>query len=255
MARLRGNNKANKINGGNANDLIFGFGGHDKLSGGGGNDTIYGGDGNDRVLGKGGDDKLFGDKGNDAIDGGSGNDRISGGSGTDVLVGGGGNDRLDGGTGVDVLAGGGGNDLLIGGGGDDVLVADSGVDRLWGGSGGDKFVLYTSQFAVPGAPLIPFGTPSYTPAGGLGTGTINGIQEYVPVIADYNDAEDYIVIGMDWVTDLDALDFRTVSFVQETLQGGSFLAQATQVGYEGYVLALVYGAAVGQLNSNDFLFV
>ncbi|MDX2258088.1 MAG: calcium-binding protein [Hyphomicrobiaceae bacterium] len=255
MAIRKGTRAANVLRGTDNNDTIYGYEGNDRLFGGGGDDLLLGGLGNDLLFGQGGNDRLYGDAGNDSIDGGAGNDRIFGGAGIDVLVGGAGIDRIDGGAGNDVITGGTGRDILIGGASSDVIVADDGPDQLWGGSGGDRFVLSTPQNAVPGAPLIPFGSPAYTPSGGLGTGTINGIQQYLPVIADYNDAEDFILLDMDWVFDTSELDFRVVSYNHETLQGGIVITEAIQVGYEGYPIALVYGALIGQLDADDFVLV
>lgn len=77
MARIRDNDKANRIDG-TANN--------DEIRGQGGDDTIFGLDG---------DDRLRGGKGNDSIEGGNGNDRLRGEAGNDVLTGGAGKDRFE----------------------------------------------------------------------------------------------------------------------------------------------------------------
>ncbi|MGL5996152.1 MAG: immunoglobulin-like domain-containing protein, partial [Pseudomonas proteolytica] len=59
-----------------------------------------------------------------------GNDTLLGGSGDDILFGQGGNDYLDGGKGNDILLGGTGNDTLIGGQGNDILIGGSGADTF-----------------------------------------------------------------------------------------------------------------------------
>ncbi|WP_458729885.1 retention module-containing protein [Pseudomonas brenneri] len=72
-------------------------------------------DGNDTLLGGSGDDILFGQGGNDYLDGGKGNDILLGGTGSDTLIGGQGNDILIGGTGADTFvwrAGDTGNDVI-----------------------------------------------------------------------------------------------------------------------------------------------
>ncbi|WP_207239470.1 immunoglobulin-like domain-containing protein, partial [Pseudomonas sp. GW456-L15] len=72
-------------------------------------------DGNDTLLGGAGNDILFGQGGNDLLDGGKGNDILLGGTGNDTLIGGKGNDILIGGSGADTFvwkAGDTGNDVI-----------------------------------------------------------------------------------------------------------------------------------------------
>ena len=135
---LHGNDANNVLVGDRDNDTLWGYGGDDALSGGYGNDELMGGDGND---------KLFGSDGNDSIRGGYGNDQIYGGSwsglseynGNDTLRGGYGNDQIHGGYGDDFLSGDFGTDTLRGGDGRDTLydVGGSG-NELYGGELGDK---------------------------------------------------------------------------------------------------------------------
>nr|WP_218192063.1 immunoglobulin-like domain-containing protein [Pseudomonas sp. Irchel 3E20] len=69
-----------------------------------------------------------------------GADNLLGGAGNDILFGQGGNDYLDGGKGNDILLGGTGNDTLIGGQGNDILIGGSGADTfVWraGDTGND----------------------------------------------------------------------------------------------------------------------
>ncbi|MUF08323.1 LapA family giant adhesin, partial [Pseudomonas sp. CCM 7893] len=78
-------------------------------------DTSGAKDGNDTLLGGSGDDILFGQGGNDYLDGGKGNDILLGGTGNDTLIGGQGNDILIGGSGADTFiwrAGDTGNDVI-----------------------------------------------------------------------------------------------------------------------------------------------
>ncbi|WP_054156230.1 M10 family metallopeptidase [Rhizobium sp. AAP43] len=162
-----GNELANTLTGGAANDLLSGGAGNDRLIGGLGNDTLIGGTGTDRLEGGAGNDLYIVDHVKDAVveAGGAGIDTIqtslvsyklgnnvenlsySGSSsfaGTgnaldNVMTGGAGNDRLDGGLGNDRLHGLGGNDTLIGGTGNDWLAGGLGNDTLTGGAGADRF--------------------------------------------------------------------------------------------------------------------
>jgi Ca2+-binding RTX toxin-like protein len=81
-----------------------------KFKGTNGDDTLNGGAGDDKLVGKGGNDYLFGYEGDDFFKGGTGNDYISGGSGDDRIMGGTGDDRMDGGEGADHFKGGDGID-------------------------------------------------------------------------------------------------------------------------------------------------
>lgn len=149
---IRGNAKANRLDGRDGDDLLIGRGGGDGLNGNGGNDDLRGGGGNDW---------LFGDSGNDLLLGGGGSDDLFGHTGNDVLSGGGGNDMLDGGVGDDVLNGGRGDDILRGGDGVDIftfnvgdghdIIEDfqNGTERMevvdWGYSDGSEVVALATQ--------------------------------------------------------------------------------------------------------------
>ena len=63
-----------------------------RIDGNAGNNTRTGGDEDDTIRGFGGHDHLFGGRGHDIINGGSGNDSIEGGRGFDDLTGGSGRD-------------------------------------------------------------------------------------------------------------------------------------------------------------------
>jgi Ca2+-binding RTX toxin-like protein len=107
---LKGDDKANQLEGGP---------GHDRIGGRGGNDTLYGKDGRDLILGGPGNDVVRGGGRGDELYGGLGNDVLRGGDGRDVLTGGAGRDRLFGGDADDVIrAAGGGADFVDCGDGD-----------------------------------------------------------------------------------------------------------------------------------------
>ncbi len=85
MARVRGTNGSDRLEGTERNDVISALRGTDRLEGDDGNDTLLGG---------GGSDRLDGDDGNDLLRGGAGADRLKGGNDDDRLFGGGGADRF-----------------------------------------------------------------------------------------------------------------------------------------------------------------
>lgn len=60
MANLRGNNRANVLNGGAGADLLDGRGGNDILDGHGGDDVMLGGAGADRLISNAGNDVMSG---------------------------------------------------------------------------------------------------------------------------------------------------------------------------------------------------
>lgn len=86
MAKIKGNNLANVLDGTSAKDWIKGYGGDDTINGLGGSDVLDGGHGNDTIAGGDGNDRIDGGKGNDTITGGGGNDVIDGGKGIDTAV-------------------------------------------------------------------------------------------------------------------------------------------------------------------------
>jgi Ca2+-binding RTX toxin-like protein len=83
---LSGDNGADNISGGGANEVINGGADADILAGGGGNDTIDGGDANDNISGGGGDDVTSGGAGNDTFTDAAGDDTITGGAGADTYT-------------------------------------------------------------------------------------------------------------------------------------------------------------------------
>jgi Ca2+-binding RTX toxin-like protein len=86
MAKIRGTNRNDDLDGRNGNDKIVGLGGNDELDGNGGNDKLRGNAGNDELDGDGGNDTLDGGKGRDELDGGAGNDLLIGGKGADIFL-------------------------------------------------------------------------------------------------------------------------------------------------------------------------
>jgi serralysin len=143
----------------------------DVFSGDDKGNKVSGGNGDDALLGKRGNDQIRGDAGKDVLMGGEGNDKLEGGAGNDFVAGDLGDDRLYGGTGNDIVVGGAGIDILLGGIGSDALSGGAGVDTLNGGSGRDQFVYEGNVFAN--------GTPA--PAGTTGINALNQpdiIQDY-----------------------------------------------------------------------------
>ena len=74
---MKGDSKANIING---------LGGDDSISSYEGDDILHGGEGNDRLMGGAGNDKLFGDAGDDRLAGDKGADEMTGGAGADAFI-------------------------------------------------------------------------------------------------------------------------------------------------------------------------
>jgi Ca2+-binding RTX toxin-like protein len=161
--RVEGSAGDDDLNGGTAEDGIFGLAGDDLIAagpgdiafGGAGDDTItgvdaemFGGEGSDeiRVLGTGGgaaiggdgDDTLVGGHGDDTLLGGDGRDSMTGKKGDDFMVGGGWIDTMRGGQGDDTIDGGAGRDIMVGGAGDDVYRVDNTLDRVIEVAGGGQ---------------------------------------------------------------------------------------------------------------------
>lgn len=159
---LRGDNLANRVDGGNGNDALFGRGGNDVLVGGAGNDLFAGGLGADRHDGGPGADTAS-YAGAAATNPGTGAGLIAdllvpglntgeaagdtyvsiqyltGSAFSDVLRGDNLANFIDGGSGNDALFGRSGNDALFGAAGNDFLTGGLGQDRLTGGTGIDRF--------------------------------------------------------------------------------------------------------------------
>ena len=113
-----GTDRADRMTGTAARDVLFP---------GAGADVVRSGPGDDRVDAAFGADTVEGGAGNDVLEGEPGNDRLFGGAGRDILVGHGGSDLLDGGGGSDVLdatGDGAARDTIRCGRGQDTVAAD-----------------------------------------------------------------------------------------------------------------------------------
>jgi len=181
---------------GDADDVAYGYAGHDNFILEGGDDTAYGGDGNDSMQGLVGDDALFGGNGRDALFGqgdddklygGADADKLYGGQGFDELFGGTGNDHLEGGADDDRLFGGDGVDGLYGGDGSDVIQGGAGIDHIFGGQNGPGG---TGDVMTGGADMDVF----YFFHGDSGNGGA------IDVITDFTQGEDLLAIDADPAT-------------------------------------------------------
>jgi Ca2+-binding RTX toxin-like protein len=181
MATIIGTSSNDTLNGGVADDILYGLDGSDSLLGGDGNDTLYGGTGSDTLLGGAGNDYLQGDEGTDFLFGGTGNDVYvvdsadvvseAAGEGSDTVYATGshtltafsavefllaqtptstigvslsGNNlanTISASAGNDSLSGGEENDTIYGLGGNDTLRGDDGFDTLVGGLGNDVYFM------------------------------------------------------------------------------------------------------------------
>lgn len=116
---LRGDDNANRLEGGKGDDVLVGRGGDDVLVGGAGVDTLNGGAGTDTADYSGGGpvrvSLLTGEAvdSSGAIDHLSGIENVVGSLSPDFLVGDAGANRLTGGVGADTLQGGGGPDNFV----------------------------------------------------------------------------------------------------------------------------------------------
>lgn len=187
-------------------DIVnYGTSGSDILNGGDGDDVLTGGAGKDAISGGGGDDRLIGGSGDDEIDGGTGDDRVQGRVGADRVTGGAGDDVLRGGASADYLAGGDGDDLLAGGEGDDTVLGGAGADDLRGGTGADTLDGGDGDDTLDGGPgadylnagagndVLRLSNDTYA-TGDAGADEFQIMAPGSSVIADYNAAEDRLVI-------------------------------------------------------------
>ena len=151
---LEADGSANRLDGGDGDDVLWGYGGDDSLSGGDGNDSLQGGDGADRLDGGAGvdmvdyqysDGAVTVDLGEGTVEGGHAEgdvitdfENVFGSEHDDLLTGDDSANLLGGLAGDDELRGGAGDDRLWGGDGDDRLQGDDGDDRLGGHAGDDE---------------------------------------------------------------------------------------------------------------------
>ena len=231
------------------------------------NDALLGTSGNDRILGLGGNDLLDGRGGSDILDGGDGADlafyithpsgvianlsaapvtvggvavqpnSVRDGSGsTDTLisieavVGSNFGDTLIGGAGADSLNGFGGADTVSGGAGDDLLSGGAGVDIMDGGAGFDV-VLFASDPAVLGGPLLQIA------ANGDGSitsfNTTNGETETIVNVETAVGS-----LGNDTVTGSAGNDFLGGNFGSDVVNGGAGIDTAVYTFNSGAVLTI-----------------
>jgi SpoIID/LytB domain protein len=141
--RIIGNNKANRLEGGDGDDALRGRGGGDVIIGGPGADDLAGGLGPDRLDGSGGNDLVnYADSG-EAVTINLGSGEAAGGEGNDELVSIEAamasihDDLLVGSTGEDRLLGLAGDDTIEGRSGNDDLRGNGGTDTINGGNGND----------------------------------------------------------------------------------------------------------------------
>jgi uncharacterized protein (TIGR01370 family) len=159
---LYGDAGIDAIIGGTGNDFAYGGTGNDTIlmddhtarAASMGVDNAEGGDGDDLIWGFGGNDTLYGSAGNDTL---VGNDFVAGPVGFDALYGGNGNDRLYLGLGGTAYENGGaGNDTLYGYTGSDTLRGGLGNDFLYGNAGADVFEFYAADFANGNSDIVYF---------------------------------------------------------------------------------------------------
>ena len=178
------------------------------------------GDGNNLIIGNDGDNDLRGYNplqagvvriANEPV--GTGRDTLFGGKGNDHLYGGDDTDSLDGGVGNDTLEGGTGNDSLVAGSGNDELRGGAGNDSLTGGAGRDRFVFASALDA----------------------------SSEVDTLADFNAAEDLLVLQSDIFTKLDPNEVDVFGhWLSENFREGAVALDAND-----YVL---YDPATGHLS-------
>lgn len=197
------------IDGGRADDVLWGNAGNDSIRGFDGNDNIDGGPGNDILLGQNDNDIISGGSGNDSIDGGAGVDTASyagmpGAATVNLLTGvaldgNGGTDTL---TGIENVTGTSFNDIIIGnaisnvlngGAGDDLLVGGIGNDTLIGGAGID-----TADYSAATGSVVANLASGIATDGLGGTDTLSGIENVIG--AAFNDtltgdANDNVLLG------------------------------------------------------------
>ncbi|RZJ43191.1 MAG: calcium-binding protein, partial [Brevundimonas sp.] len=192
-----GNELANVIRGGDADDSLRGYGGDDILHGGLGANVLIGGLGDDLyVISDGGNVvQEDADEGYDTVRveigaftllsniealifTGSGDFEGVGNASGNLIMGGAGNDVLDGGDGDDRLVGGAGADLMDGGMGDDTYAVDDAGDVLVDADGWDivetTLTTFTLQTGLEG--LVFTGTGAFSGTGNDGDNDLTGAE-------------------------------------------------------------------------------
>jgi Ca2+-binding RTX toxin-like protein len=144
---LRGTNRADKLAGRGANDIVLGLAGNDKLEGGRGKDIVLGGS---RARPFGGKKSLEGGSGNDVVAGGQGSDNVVGGQGNDLMADGEVPDQHE-----DKLSGGAGKDAII------VVNRPAFEDRVTCGEGFDRVLADREDLLAPDCEKVFFGLASF----------------------------------------------------------------------------------------------
>jgi Ca2+-binding RTX toxin-like protein len=126
-----------------------------------------------------------------------------------------GNDIIDGRGGSDTLVASSGNDTLLGGNGADRLWGNAGDDILWGGWGGDRLT------------------------GDSGRDTfVLGFASGVETITDFQD-------GIDLIGNISGASFQQLTITQ--------VNQNTQIGMNGFTLAILQNVQANTITANDFV--
>lgn len=164
--------------------------------GGHGADKLVGGEADDVLSGGPGVDSIVAGRGRDQATGGSDDDQIDLGAGRDSGGGGKGDDRILGGAGKDSLTDSEGADALSGEGGDDTFALDfrtaGGADELLGGPGQD-----TAKFLCPSCHVSLNGTGDDGPAGGDASDDVVQIERVVTTSARYDaTTEGLVSVGL-----------------------------------------------------------
>ncbi len=144
--KLYGTTEVDRFNGGDDNDVIYGYLGDDQLSGGIGNDTLIGGVGADYLNGGSGTDAASYNSATSAVfvnltnpasnTGEAAGDRfvsienLSGSNYNDQLLGNSVANLINGGAGNDIIRGYAGNDTFIGGAGNDTFVFNTALNAV-----------------------------------------------------------------------------------------------------------------------------
>ncbi|MGI9406980.1 MAG: calcium-binding protein [Hyphomicrobiaceae bacterium] len=203
--------EADKIGGGEGDDLLLGMRGDDYVAGGKGDDVLYGNSDNDTLIGGEGDDTIYGGKDDDHITGGEGDDTILGDSGNDTIIAGEkGNDSYTGGSGVDTL------DYSRSGA--DGLKIDMSKGTVKGSGHDDKINGIENLVASTGDDTIKGSKRDESIDGGAGDDVIRGYKGADTLTGGEGDDrftwERKDVDGIDTITDFDfgsdTLDFRNL---------------------------------------------
>jgi CSLREA domain-containing protein len=167
---INGGADADTANGGTANDTIYGDVQSNTDSSSGVGDTLIGGVGADSIRGQGGADTIYGDVQNPADVGtGDGDTLLDGGNDGDSIYGQGGPDIINGGAGSDTASGGNAGDTIYG----DVqsntdITTGAGDPSLDGGAGNDVIRGQGGNDTITG------GLDNDTLVGGAGSDSISG---------------------------------------------------------------------------------